>query len=73
MAEDITQLLDDPDITSTKIRIVGHDIGGMIVVAWAMAYRHPDRVMTVNWGEFPLPGTSVQQEDRTSRVVEQFH
>ena len=71
MAEDIIQLLDALDITSTKFHIVGHDIGGLI--AWAMAYRHPDRVMTVNWGEFPLPRTSLQQEDRTSRAVEQFH
>lgn len=70
MADDIIQLLDALDIRS-KVHLVGHDIGGMI--AWAIAARHPDRVLTVNWGECPLPGTSVHQQDRTNRAVEQFH
>lgn len=71
MAADIVQLLDALGITS-KIHLVGHDIGGMI--AWALATRHPDRTATLTWGECPLPGTSVHEEDRTTdRAVDQFH
>lgn len=70
MAEDIIQLLDALGIKS-KVHLVGHDIGGMI--AWAIAARHPDRVQTVNWGECPLPGSSIHQQDRTDRAVDQFH
>jgi pimeloyl-ACP methyl ester carboxylesterase len=71
MAEDIIQLLDALGITS-KVHLVGHDIGGMI--AWSAAARHPDRIATLTWGECPLPGTSAHDEDRTgARAVEQFH
>lgn len=70
MADDIIRLLDALGIRS-KVHLVGHDIGGMI--AWAVAARHPDRVLTVNWGECPLPGTSAHQQDRTGRAVDQFH
>ncbi|KAJ0107230.1 hypothetical protein J7T55_007600 [Diaporthe amygdali] len=70
MADDIIQLLDALGIKS-KVHLVGHDIGGMI--AWAIAARHPDRLQTVNWGECPLPGTSIHQEDRTDRAIDQFH
>lgn len=70
MAEDIIQLLDALGITS-RVHLVGHDIGGMI--AWAIAARHPDRVRTVNWGECPLPGTSAHQQDRTERAIDKFH
>lgn len=70
MAEDIIQLLDALGVTS-KVHLVGHDIGGMI--AWSLAARHPERVQTVNWGECPLPGTLAHHEDRTDRAVEQFH
>lgn len=70
MAEDIIQLLDVLGIRS-KVHLVGHDIGGMI--AWSIATRHSDRVLTVNWGECPLPGTFIHQQDRTDRAVDQFH
>lgn len=70
MAEDIVHLLDHLGIT-TKVHVVGHDIGGMI--AYSLATRHPHRLLTVNWGECPLPGTSAHEHDRTDRAVDQFH
>jgi pimeloyl-ACP methyl ester carboxylesterase len=60
MAHDLVRLLDALEIYQ-KIHVVGHDIGGM--VAFAMATRHPSRVASVNWGECPLPGTSVYEEE----------
>ncbi|KAI3396876.1 hypothetical protein diail_11580 [Diaporthe ilicicola] len=70
MADDIIQLLEALEIRS-KVHLVGHDIGGMI--AWSIAARLPDRLLTVNWGECPLPGTSIHQQDRTDRAIDQFH
>lgn len=70
MAADIVYLLDHLNITEA-VHVVGHDIGGMI--AYAFASRYPDRTASVNWGECPLPGTQVYNEDRMSHAVEQFH
>jgi len=44
-----------PGITS-KIHVVGQDIGGMI--AHAYAARHPEHTRSVMWGECPLPGST---------------
>ena len=70
MAEDILLLLDYLRIDD-PIHLVGHDIGGMI--AYAFASRYPSRVMSVVWGECPLPGTAVYQTNKTTRAVQQFH
>ncbi|KAI0475637.1 alpha/beta-hydrolase [Xylariaceae sp. FL0804] len=70
MALDVVRLLDKLGVRE-PVHVVGHDIGGMI--AFAMAARHPSRVASVNWGECPLPGTSVYREDRTTHAVQQFH
>ena len=37
------------------IHILGHDIGGMIAHAYAFLY--PEHVLSVSWGECPLPGS----------------
>jgi pimeloyl-ACP methyl ester carboxylesterase len=55
MAEDLFILIRQLGITS-KIHIIGHDIGGMI--AFAYASRHPDSVASLIWGECPLPGSA---------------
>ena len=68
MAADMAQLLDCLNITQS-VHLVGHDIGGMI--AYAFASRFPERTASVNWGECPLPGTSVHDEDRSAD--QQFH
>lgn len=70
MAGDFVQLLDNLSI-SEPIHVVGHDIGGMI--AYAFASRYPERTASVVWGECPLPGTSIHDEDRTIYAQEQFH
>ncbi|KAI0379187.1 soluble epoxide hydrolase [Hypomontagnella monticulosa] len=70
MARDFVRLLNVLEIHE-PVHVIGHDIGGMI--AFAMAAKHPSRVASVNWGECPLPGTSVYTEDRTTHAVQQFH
>jgi pimeloyl-ACP methyl ester carboxylesterase len=70
MAEDILMLLDCLGIDD-PIHLVGHDIGGMI--AYAFASRYHSRVMSVVWGECPLPGTVVYHTNKTTRAVQQFH
>ncbi|KAI3337279.1 alpha/beta-hydrolase [Xylariaceae sp. AK1471] len=70
MAHDLVRLLDALEIDE-KVHVVGHDIGGM--VAFAIAARHSSRVASVSWGECPLPGTSVHEDDRTIHAVQQFH
>ncbi|KAI1386828.1 soluble epoxide hydrolase [Hypoxylon trugodes] len=70
MARDLVRLLTALEIHE-PVHVIGHDIGGMI--AFAMAAKHPSRVASVNWGECPLPGTSVHTEDRTTHAVQQFH
>ncbi len=70
MAYDILMLLGYLAIDKA-VHLVGHDIGGMI--AYAFASQYPSSVASVVWGECPLPGTAVYQENRTTRAVEQFH
>lgn len=60
MARDLVRLLNALEIHE-PVHVIGHDIGGMI--AFAMAAKHPSRVASVNWGECPLPGTSVYAEE----------
>ncbi len=60
MARDLVRLLDALKIHE-PVHVIGHDIGGMI--AFAMAAKHPSRVASLNWGECPLPGTSVHTEE----------
>lgn len=70
MAVDILELLDKLSITEL-VHMVGHNIGGMIT--YAFGSRYPDRTASMVWGECPLPGTSVHEEDRTTYGVQQFH
>lgn len=70
MGSDLIALVSHLGITS-RIHIVGHDIGGMI--AHAYASRQPSCVASIIWGECPLPGTSACAADRTTHQVAQFH
>ena len=72
MAENMFALLSVLGITE-QVRIVGHDIGGMI--AFAMASRRPQQLKSVCWGECPLPGTRTYLRDRTEpeRITQQIH
>lgn len=60
MARDLVLLLDVLAVKS-PIHVVGHDIGGMI--AFNLVARHASRFATLTWGECPLPGTSVYDQE----------
>jgi pimeloyl-ACP methyl ester carboxylesterase len=55
MADDLVALMHEHLSISTRLHIVGHDIGGMIAHAYASP--NPERVASIIWGECPLPGT----------------
>lgn len=55
IASDLYKLVTEHLGITTKIHVVGHDIGGMI--AHAYASRYAASTASVAWGECPLPGT----------------
>ncbi|KAF1349155.1 Alpha/Beta hydrolase protein [Delphinella strobiligena] len=59
MATDLHELLIKHIGIKEKVHVVGHDIGGMIVHAYAA--RFSDDTASVAWGECPLPGTSAYE------------
>ncbi|KAF2502180.1 alpha/beta-hydrolase, partial [Lophium mytilinum] len=69
MATDLHTLIRSHLSITSRIHIVGHDIGGMI--AYAYATRFAEHVASVVWGECPLPGTSVYEE--VKRTDDVFH
>ncbi|MCO5566254.1 hypothetical protein L7F22_019930 [Adiantum nelumboides] len=68
MASDIDRLLDNLQITP-PVHLVGHDIGGMIAVAFAQQY--PQKLKTLTWGEACIPGSSFYERSKFS--IEKFH
>lgn len=54
-------------LTTTQ---VGHDIGGMIVHAYATLY--PEATASVTWGECPLPGSTFYHNTKNSPLVWHF-
>lgn len=69
MAEDLHLLITSHLGITSKIHVVGHDIGGMIAVPYAT--RYADDVASLIWGECPMPGTRIYEEVKTSLDV--FH
>lgn len=69
MAEDIHELLHSHLGLPTPATVLGHDIGGMLAVAYAFRYRDDTRAMI--FGECPQPGTSVFEELKGD--VQMFH
>jgi pimeloyl-ACP methyl ester carboxylesterase len=57
-AEDMRQLLERLDI-STPVRLIGHDIGGM--VAFSFARLHPERVARLVLIDLAIPGYGLEQ------------
>lgn len=57
-AEDMRQLLEGLGVT-VPVRLVGHDIGGM--VAFSFARLHPDRVARLALIELAVPGYGLEQ------------
>lgn len=52
------------------VHVVGHDIGGMI--AWAFAQNSPDAVASLVWGECPLPGTAMYDDNKHTPALWHF-
>lgn len=59
LAEDVHALLADLGLTGPAF-VVGHDIGAMVAVAYALRYRLDTRALCV--GEAPLPGTTAYEQ-----------
>ena len=59
MAKDIRLLLHDHLGLAGPAFVPGHDIGAQLAVAYA--FRCPDGVRAVRYGEAPLPGTEVYE------------
>jgi pimeloyl-ACP methyl ester carboxylesterase len=69
LAGDIHELLTQQLGLSHPAVVVGHDIGAMIAVAYALRYRGAARALV--YGESPLPGTEVYEQVKTMMPV--FH
>ena len=69
MAEDLHELLHDHLGLPTPATVLGHDVGGMVAVAYALRYRDDTRAMI--FGECPQPGTSTFEELKGD--VRMFH
>ena len=64
MARDLHTLVTSEFGIKDKIHLVGHDIGGMIVHAYA--FRYPEGVASVCWGECPLLGSEFYHQRKHS-------
>ncbi|KAL2444366.1 hypothetical protein ABEF95_016433 [Exophiala dermatitidis] len=53
-----------------KIHLVGHDIGGMVAHAYVCQF--PEDVASVNWGECPLPGSTLYESQKHTRDLWHF-
>ncbi|KAL8719797.1 MAG: hypothetical protein Q9225_003232 [Loekoesia sp. 1 TL-2023] len=70
LATDLHTLLITHIGITDPVHIVGHDIGGMI--AHAYAHLFPADVASLIWGECPLPGTTVYDENKHSSGLWHF-
>ena len=62
MAEDLHLLIHEHLGIKQRIHVVGHDIGGMIALPYAMLYAND--VASVVWGECPLLGSNFYEENK---------
>lgn len=70
VAEDVHALLVDELGVTGPVHVVGHDIGAMTAVAYALRYR--DGVRTLTFGEAPVPGTRAYEQLKTSPPMYHF-
>lgn len=70
MARDLHTLVTVNLGIKEKIHIVGHDIGGMIVHAYAALY--PEDTASLCCGECPLPGSTTYQENKNTLFLWHF-
>lgn len=60
LAQVLYKLVTEKVRIKDKVHLVGHDIGGMIAHAYVAQF--PEHVASINWGEYPLPGTTFYEE-----------
>ncbi|KAK3681840.1 hypothetical protein LTR37_020844 [Vermiconidia calcicola] len=70
MAADIIALLDHLDIDE-RVHVIGHDIGG--IIAFVLASRWPERVISACLSECLLPGSNTYTNQLAENPVEYFH
>lgn len=70
VAADIHALLTEELGINGPVTVVGHDIGAMTAVAYALAYRDHVRALVI--GEAPIPGTDVCEQLKTSPPMYHF-
>lgn len=70
VAADVHALLTEELGVTGPVTVVGHDIGAMTAVAYALAYR--DHVRALVLGEAPVPGTDVYDQLKTSPAMYHF-
>jgi len=70
LAKELFQLITEHLKINDKIHIVGHDIGGMIAHAYVAQF--PDHVASINWGECPLPGSTLYDDIKHTKAVWHF-
>ena len=71
LATDLHTLLTKHLSITDPVHVCGHDIGGMI--AHAYAHLFPAGVASLIWGECPLPGTSVYDDNKHSPGLWHFN
>ncbi|EXJ88707.1 hypothetical protein A1O1_05639 [Capronia coronata CBS 617.96] len=70
LAADLQDLVTKHIGVKDKIHLVGHDIGGMVAHAYVCQF--PDSVASINWGECPLPGSTIYEKEKHSRSLWHF-
>ena len=70
MSTDLYKLVTEHVGVKDKVHLVGHDIGGMIAHAYVVQY--PDAVASAIWGECPLPGSTLYDKSKHSRMLWHF-
>jgi pimeloyl-ACP methyl ester carboxylesterase len=69
LAGDVVALADAAD--AEKIHVVGHDWGGM--VAWSMAMRHPDRLLSMTSISTPHPRAFLRSMVTSSQLLRSWY
>ena len=70
LAQDLYKLVTEHVGIKDKVHLVGHDNGGMIAHAYVAQF--PEHVASINWGECPLPGTTLYEESKHTAPLWHF-
>jgi pimeloyl-ACP methyl ester carboxylesterase len=70
MAEDIHTLIHDTLGVKGKVSLVGHDLGSMLALGYALRYR--DDLVSVTFMEAPLPGSDYYEQRKVAKSAWHF-